>query len=111
MLGKIGATGSDSAGWQGEPDYPRLLAMTRAILRFAAPSGQRTNALFLVIDGDIGASLGRILQDELELACDIVSIDGITLRELDFLDVGEMLQPASVVPVVIKSLLFAPTRA
>ena len=97
--------------WQGEPDYPRLLAMARAILRFAAPSGQRTNALFLVIDGDIGASLGRILQDELELACDIVSIDGITLRELDFLDVGEMLRPASVVPVVIKSLMFAPAPA
>ena len=92
--------------WRGEPDHPRLLAMAKAIMRFAAPSGHRTHALFLVIDGDIGASLGRILHTELRLDADIVSIDGVTLRELDFVDVGEMLQPAGVVPVVIKSLLF-----
>ena len=92
--------------WHGEPDHSRLLAMATAIMRFAAPSGRRTQALFLVIDGDIGASLGRILHDELRLDGDIVSIDGVTLRELDFVDVGEMLQPAGVVPIVIKSLLF-----
>ena len=92
--------------WHGEPDHPRLLAMATAIMRFAAPTGRRAEALFLVIDGDIGASIGRILRDELRLDGDIVSIDGVTLRELDFVDVGEMLQPSGVVPVVIKSLLF-----
>ena len=92
--------------WHGEPDHPRLLAMAKAIMRFAAPTGRRAEALFLVIDGDIGASIGRILRDELRLDGDIVSIDGVTLRELDFVDVGEMLQPSGVVPVVIKSLLF-----
>ena len=92
--------------WHGEPNHPRLLAMATAIMRFAAPTGRRAEALFLVIDGDIGASIGRILRDELRLDGDIVSIDGVTLRELDFVDVGEMLQPSGVVPVVIKSLLF-----
>lgn len=92
--------------WRGEPDHSRLLAMAKAIMRFAAPSGRRDQALFLMIDGDVGASLGRILHEELHLDGDIVSIDGITLRELDFVDVGELLQPAGVVPVVIKSLLF-----
>ena len=92
--------------WHGEPDHPLLLAMAKAIMRFAAPAGRRTEALCLLIDGDIGASIGRILRDELRLEGDIVSIDGVTLRELDFVDVGEMLQPSGVVPVVIKSLLF-----
>lgn len=92
--------------WEGEPSHARLLAMAQAIARFAAPSGHRDEALFLTIDGDVGASLGRILEHELDLECSLVSIDGIQLRELDFVDIGERLDPPGVVPVVIKSLLF-----
>ena len=33
-------------------------------------------------------------------------IDGLDLVELDYVDVGEMIQPANVVPVVVKSLAF-----
>ena len=92
--------------WTGEPEHARLLAMAQAIAQFAAPSGRRDQTLYLMIDGDVGASLGRILHEELHLESKIVSIDGIQLRELDFVDVGEWLDPPGVVPVVIKSLLF-----
>lgn len=92
--------------WEGEPEHARLHAMARAILRFAAPEGRRAHPLFLMIDGDVGASLGRILHDELRLDGAVVSIDGIKLHELDFVDVGEWLEPPGVLPIVIKSLLF-----
>ncbi len=92
--------------WSGDPEHARLLAMAQAIMRFAAPRGHRDQTLFLMIDGDVGASLGRILHEELQLDAKIVSIDGLVLRELDFVDVGELLDPPGVVPVVIKSLLF-----
>lgn len=92
--------------WDGDPDHARLLAMGRAIMRFAAPRGQRAQPLFLMIDGDVGASLGRILREELRLDGSIVSADGIQLQELDFVDVGEVLDPPGVIPIVIKSLLF-----
>lgn len=92
--------------WKGEPDHARLLAMATAISQFAAPSGRRDAPLFLMIDGDIAATLGRILREELRLQGRVVSIDGIGLRELDFVDVGELIDPPGVVPVVIKSLLF-----
>ncbi len=92
--------------WNGEPDHSRLLAMARALMQFAAPSGRRGEPLLLMIDGDVGASLGRILHDEVGVDGPIVSVDGIKLRELDFVDVGELLTPQGVVPVVIKSLLF-----
>jgi ethanolamine utilization protein EutA len=55
----------------------------------------------------VGKTFGRILHQELKLARPIVSIDGVQLRELDFVDVGELLDPPGVVPVVIKSLLFS----
>jgi ethanolamine utilization protein EutA len=93
--------------WAGAPEYPRLAAMARAIMRFAAPSGTRDELLVLMIDGDVGRGLGRIIEKELGLDGKLVSIDGVQLRELDYVDIGELLDPPGVVPVVIKSLLFS----
>jgi ethanolamine utilization protein EutA (predicted chaperonin) len=36
----------------------------------------------------------------------IISIDGIDLRDFDFIDIGAELPDAKAVPVVIKSLIF-----
>ena len=74
---------------------------------FAAPSGRRDELLVLMIDGDVGRGLGRIIEKELRLDGKLVSIDGVQLRELDYVDIGGMLDPPGVVPVVIKSLLFS----
>jgi ethanolamine utilization protein EutA len=93
--------------WTGSPEYSRLADMARAIMGFAAPSGRRDQVLVLMIDGDIARGLGRIVTEELRLDGALVSIDGVQLRELDFVDIGEMLDPPGVVPVVIKSLLFS----
>jgi ethanolamine utilization protein EutA len=60
----------------------------------------------IALDGDIGASLGGILNEELEVTSPLISIDGLQLVELDYVDVGEVIQPANVVPVVVKSLAF-----
>ena len=66
-----------------------------------------------MIDGDVGRSLGRILTDEIAVARPVISIDGIQLKEFDFVDIGAVIRPAEVVPVVIKSLIFsgAPAHA
>ena len=93
--------------WHGDPDYPRLAAAGRAIMAAVATDGRRSQPLLLMIDGDIGKTMGRILTEELGLAGDLVSIDGVALQELDFVDVGEPITPPGVVPVVIKSLLFS----
>jgi ethanolamine utilization protein EutA len=36
----------------------------------------------------------------------VISIDGIDLREFDYVDIGEILPASGAVPVVIKSLVF-----
>jgi ethanolamine utilization protein EutA len=93
--------------WHGDPDYPRIAAAGAAIMAAVAPDGHRIQPLLLVIDGDIGKTMGRILTEELGFAGDLVSIDGVQLAELDFVDIGELISPPGVVPVVIKSLLFS----
>jgi ethanolamine utilization protein EutA len=93
--------------WRGDPEYSRLAAAGRGIVAAVAPQGERTEPLFLMIDGDIGKTLGQILHHELDLPGPLVSIDGVSLQDLDYVDVGEMMSPPGVVPVVIKSLLFS----
>ena len=93
--------------WHGDPEHARLAAAGRAIVRAVAPHGHRDALLLLMIDGDVGKTLGQLLQHELDLPGPVVSIDGVQLQELDFVDVGELISPPGVVPVVIKSLLFS----
>jgi ethanolamine utilization protein EutA len=40
----------------------------------------------------------------------VVSIDGLELKEFDYIDIGAILDTSGAVPVVIKSLIF-PTSA
>lgn len=90
--------------WQGDPHYHRLRELAEGIARAV---GSETNLpLILMVDGDVGKLLGHILEHELHVPRDIVSIDGLQLREFDYVDIGEVMQPTNVVPVVIKSLLF-----
>lgn len=88
--------------WRGEPYYQRLRELAAGIAQ-----GARGDApLVVMVDGDIGRLLGHILEHELGFASGVVSIDGVQLRELDYVDIGELIEPSEVVPVVIKSLLF-----
>jgi ethanolamine utilization protein EutA len=93
--------------WHGDPDYARIAAAARAIVAAVAPNGTRKAPLLLMIDGDVGKTFGQLLRNELDFTGPLVSIDGVQLHELDFVDVGELLSPPGVVPVVIKSLLFS----
>jgi len=105
------AVGEDSAialavRWSGDPLYARLRALAEGIAVAMASSSALGSPLVLMIDGDVGRTLGHILEHELSLGRPVISIDGIALDEFDFVDIGEVIRPTDVVPVVIKSLLF-----
>ncbi len=91
-------------GWTGLPAYAALEELALGI-RDAV--GASDAPLILVINGDVGQLVGRILGVDLGLDRRVVSVDGVELKDLDFIDIGELLTPPGVVPVVIKSLLFA----
>jgi ethanolamine utilization protein EutA len=93
--------------WHGDPEHSRLKALGEGISLALAPLKDRIKLLLLMIDGDIGKTLGRLMHRELHWPGKLVSIDGMELQELDYVDVGELIAPPGVVPVVIKSLLFA----
>jgi len=92
--------------WRGEPHYENLRALADGIARAMPRALSAGFPLLIALDGDIGASLGGILHEELEVRSPMISIDGLQLVELDYIDVGEVILPANVVPVVVKSLAF-----
>jgi ethanolamine utilization protein EutA len=93
--------------WHGDPEHSRLHAAGEAIAAALRPMQDKVKLLLLAIDGDIGKTFGRLLHRELNWPGKLVCIDGVELHALDYIDVGELIAPPGVVPVVIKSLLFA----
>jgi ethanolamine utilization protein EutA len=61
-------------------------------------------------DGDVGGLLGIHLREEMKISNAIISVDGLELKDFDYIDIGAMLPSSGAVPVVIKSLIF-PTSA
>ena len=67
--------------------------------------------IVLVGDGDVGGLTGIHMREELRLDFPVVSIDGLELKEFDYIDIGAILDTSGAVPVVIKSLIFPSTAA
>jgi len=92
--------------WQGSATYRRLDAFCRGLLQGLESVMSRGQPLVLATDADVGGLLGMHLQHECGLEIPIVSVDGLSLSELDFIDIGALLAASGAVPVVIKSLVF-----
>jgi ethanolamine utilization protein EutA (predicted chaperonin) len=90
-----------AVAWDGEPEHARIRALAE---RVAAATDRRP--LVVASDGDIAATLGAVLRDELHFKGDLVTLDGLELGELDYIDVGAPVAPSGVVPVIVKSLVF-----
>jgi ethanolamine utilization protein EutA len=60
-----------------------------------------------MVDGDIAQTLGAILRDEMGVASEILVIDGVILRDFDYVDLGRIRMPSQTVPVTVKSLVFS----
>jgi ethanolamine utilization protein EutA len=93
--------------WQGAPAYERIAAFAEGIRRGLATTIERKKPLYIMLDGDIAQTLGAILREELLVESEILAIDGVELRDFDYIDLGRIRMPSYTVPVTIKSLLFS----
>ena len=96
--------------WRGEPSHQRLRAFADGIALGLADRIAANLPLYIMLEGDAALLLGAILRQELGVTSEILVIDGIVLRDFDFVDIGRMRVPSNMVPVTIKSLLFAPDQ-
>ena len=93
--------------WQGPPSFDRLAALARGIAEALPMTILDAKPIFLVLDGDIAHSLGALLREEWGVASELLVIDGISLWDFDYVDLGRVRMPSHTVPVTIKSLVFS----
>jgi ethanolamine utilization protein EutA len=97
--------------WRGDHDYPRVRALADGIREGLADIVAAGAPLYLMLEGDAGLTLGGILHDELGVTSPCLVLDGIVLRDFDYVDIGRIRLPSGMVPVTIKSLLFDVTQS
>jgi ethanolamine utilization protein EutA len=97
--------------WAGSATFHRLDSFCRGVVEGLESLVKRGLPVVLAGDGDVGGLVGIHLREELKLENPVISIDGLELKQFDFIDVGEMLESSGAVPVVIKSLIFPASAA
>jgi ethanolamine utilization protein EutA len=92
--------------WRGDPAHARLYALAAGICAAVPSTVAAGQPLVLLVDGDIAMSLGRIIRNEIAAPANVIAIDGVQLKQFDYVDIGRVIDVTNVVPVIIKSLLF-----
>lgn len=92
--------------WSGLPSFPRLDALVEGIRRGLADRIAAGRPLCLLFEGDIARSVGGILLDQ-GVTAPVVSLDGISVADLDYVDIGAVLPGSGTVPVSLKSMVFS----
>ena len=92
--------------WELGPAYPLIHTLATGLVEAMQEHLSQGQPLVLVFDADIAKLVGNIIDKEIRPGTGVISIDGIDLKDFDFVDIGEELPDAKAVPVVIKSLIF-----
>jgi ethanolamine utilization protein EutA len=96
--------------WRGSATFRRLDDFCKGVADGLKTVLAHGHPIVLAGDGDVGGLIGIHYCEEMKLTNPIVSIDGLELKEFDYIDIGAILDTSGAVPVVIKSLIF-PTSA
>ncbi len=92
--------------WEGSATFARLQAFCSGVKEGLREILTKGHPLMLVNDGDIGGILGLHFKEEMSFVNPVISIDGISLNEFDYIDIGALIPSSGAVPVVVKSLIF-----
>ena len=96
--------------WRGSATFRRLDDFCKGVAEGLAAVLAQGHPIVLAGDGDVGGLIGIHYCEEMKINNPIVSIDGLELKDFDYIDIGAILDTSGAVPVVIKSLVF-PTGA
>jgi len=92
--------------WRGSATFRRLDDFCKGVAGGLHAVLARGHPIVLAGDGDVGGLIGIHFREEMKLKNPVVSIDGLELKEFDYIDIGALLDTSGAVPVVIKSLIF-----
>jgi len=87
-------------------NYKTVRAVAEGVAAICQSPESPASPLYLALDLDVAKALGGILKEELKLDREVITIDGIAVGDLDYIDIGAPLGISEVIPVTVKSLMF-----
>jgi ethanolamine utilization protein EutA len=90
----------------GYLSFLAIQKLAKGILAGARTLIEKGRPLIVVLEQDIGKVLGQSLKFNGPTGLAVVCIDQLVVQEGDFIDIGRPMAGGTVVPVVIKSLVF-----
>ena len=86
--------------------YPQMELFARSIETALAESIRKHIPIILIFETDIACGVGNVIRRETCLKTDLLTLDELTLKDGDWIDIGEPLVAGQVFPVTVKSLVF-----
>ena len=78
--------------WCGSATFARLDAFCRGVVGGLAGVLAPHAPIVLAGDSDVGGLIGIYLREELKVANPVVSVDGLELKDFDYIDIGALLE-------------------
>ena len=89
-----------------QASYPQLELFARSIEAAHRDSIKNGIPIILIFGTDIACGVGNVIRRETELKTNLLTLDELSLKEGDWVDIGEPLVGGQVFPVTVKSLVF-----
>jgi len=86
--------------------YPKLELFATSIEAALCNSIEKKLPVILIFEKDIACSVGNVIRRETRLKTNLLSLDELTLKDGDWIDISEPLVGCQVFPVTVKSLIF-----
>lgn len=88
------------------PSFTRVMEYASAIVEGMSESVQKNIPIVVVVREDMAKVLGQCLHAKLPPTYPFVCIDSVDLQNGDYIDIGNPVIDGSVLPVVVKTLVF-----
>lgn len=89
-----------------DPGFDQIQSLSRAIIGGMEEMINSEFPLILILENDFAKSLGQTISIQLKHSKDLICIDSIKVDNGDYIDIGRPIASGTVVPVVVKTLLF-----
>lgn len=87
--------------------YPKLELFATSIEAALSNSIEKKMPVILIFEKDIACSVGNVIRRETGLKTNLLSLDELTLKDGDWIDISEPIVGRQVFPVTVKSLIFS----
>lgn len=91
---------------ENNPSFSRVQEYAKALLEGMEPLLRANLPLIVVVENDMAKVLGQTMYHLLEWKKEVICLDGIHLAEGEYIDIGRPIAEGSVLPVVVKTLVF-----